>query len=862
MIAPLLALAIGGVFALSYVQAKKAQRQAKKLAEQMAGVLINKESNIEAIPVVYGTRRIGGTRVYMSTSQDESHKWLYCAIVLCEGEVESITNIEIDDKPYTDDNGDVIPDSDFVKEFTLVYHEVFTGTDDQAEPNETNPAGGIQIIKEGMWTQGQPNDLVSFYGMKLPPEVGGTYDLNYAHEIDEQDDAANFRLSGLAAICLRFEWNDDKNPFSGGAPKVTALVKGKKVYDPRKDESRYGSGSHRENNPATWEYSDNAAVCLRDYLTSERHGKDLTENEIDDLAFITAANDLDSFLGQNDEPLFACNAVVDTDDKLFANIEKFLLNCRGFLPYTNGRYTLRIDQKVESQADVLTINEENIIGGIKVSGVAKEDKFNQIVVKFPDAALNYQPNNAVWPDPKSDNPTKVANPAGGFYTEAELSAIWVEQDGEVLVDEIDLDYVTDYYQARDLARLFARRSRVGMTCALTIDSIGIDLTCGDVVFINHQTPLWDVANATFAESMGYFQVDEIGLKGDGTVDLKLIEFRNSLYDYDPAEPQVISNPTAPGYPYQVAANAKRTVAEAQMQASLGWTFNYTDHSFGAYNLTTNVQPAYITLTPVATDPYWRTPTFSLSGALAPIIRVKVRRVSGTGWDGSIAYKTSSHGFSYSNYRQQVSDPTRINEWVIVEWDMTQLTAGGKDWVDSTIEQLGIHLGQTVGDVFDVAWVSVGHLGSAVTQINNENIQFYIKDLAVQTLQIADNAVTVPLVDNFTTTKTGDGATYHNTAEVDITLPLDDCPISIWWSVEHGYSGGGAGWRFKLLRDGVVIDSRTTTMTALNDFPGAVYFDNSTGRTAGQTYTYTFQWWGENANITAGSVRMFVMAVAK
>ena len=83
------ALLAGGA---SYVQAKQAQKKAKKLANSMAGVLLNKESNIEPLPVIYGTRRVGGVRVFVETN-GSSNEYLYMALALCEGEVGSIAGI-------------------------------------------------------------------------------------------------------------------------------------------------------------------------------------------------------------------------------------------------------------------------------------------------------------------------------------------------------------------------------------------------------------------------------------------------------------------------------------------------------------------------------------------------------------------------------------------------------------------------------------------------------------------------------------------------------------------------------------------------------------------------------------------------
>ena len=64
------------------------------------GILVNKQSNDATIPVVYGTRLVGGTRVFVETTgTDNTH--LYICLVLCEGEINGITEIRVDDKVVT-----------------------------------------------------------------------------------------------------------------------------------------------------------------------------------------------------------------------------------------------------------------------------------------------------------------------------------------------------------------------------------------------------------------------------------------------------------------------------------------------------------------------------------------------------------------------------------------------------------------------------------------------------------------------------------------------------------------------------------------------------------------------------------------
>ena len=65
--------------------------------EEERGVLINKQSNNAQIPIVYGRRQVGITRVFVESSGTDN-QYLYMAGVLCEGEIDEVEQVFIDDK--------------------------------------------------------------------------------------------------------------------------------------------------------------------------------------------------------------------------------------------------------------------------------------------------------------------------------------------------------------------------------------------------------------------------------------------------------------------------------------------------------------------------------------------------------------------------------------------------------------------------------------------------------------------------------------------------------------------------------------------------------------------------------------------
>ena len=70
-------------------------------AEQQAkGVLVNKFTANGHIPIVYGTRKVGGNVVFLETSGTDN-QFLFMAVVLSEGEINGVTSLFVNDNQVT-----------------------------------------------------------------------------------------------------------------------------------------------------------------------------------------------------------------------------------------------------------------------------------------------------------------------------------------------------------------------------------------------------------------------------------------------------------------------------------------------------------------------------------------------------------------------------------------------------------------------------------------------------------------------------------------------------------------------------------------------------------------------------------------
>jgi hypothetical protein len=131
------------------------------------------------------------------------NRYLHRLIAVAGHEVNQIGDIYLNDEIVTiDGSGNVTSPSQYNGKVRLIKH---LGTADQA-------ADADLVSESTLWT-------------------------------------TNHRARGIAYIYARFLY--DADAFPNGVPTVTSIVQGKSVYDPRTELTAY---------------SDNAALCLRDYL--------------------------------------------------------------------------------------------------------------------------------------------------------------------------------------------------------------------------------------------------------------------------------------------------------------------------------------------------------------------------------------------------------------------------------------------------------------------------------------------------------------------------------------------------------------------------------------------------------------------
>ncbi|MBA6058072.1 TipJ family phage tail tip protein [Pseudomonas juntendi] len=151
-----------------------------------------------------------------------------------------------------------------------------------------------------------------------------------------------------------------------------------------------------------------------------------------------------------------------------------------------------------------------------------------------------------------------------------------------------------------------------------------------------------------------------------------------------------------------------------------WQFDTGTEGWVAGNASVSASGGALRLTPTTSDPQLLsstgTLTLTIPGAQYTKVRVGLTRRGGSAsaWTGTLYYSTPSHGIS-SSYRASAPNPNiAVGQSAVVEWDMTNLAAGGTDWVDNTIRQLRFNFANALDAVWDIDWIAVGRVGPSAS----------------------------------------------------------------------------------------------------------------------------------------------------
>lgn len=464
--------------------------------ESIKGVTVTNSGTDVSIPVVYGYRQIGGTKTFAETGSD-NNKYLYVAYVLCEGPIEGVREVWVDDIQIGAAN---IP--------TLNGQTVVTISDTAS--GKLKGRVQLQLIKG---SAGNVGSVVKAGIFAASPSW--TTSMNYR---------------GLAVLFARYEWINatdqataDAQPFSGNIPSIKVSVLGKKVTSltsgtPENDV--YGTDTQYFGQV----YSMNPAEIILDYLRNAKFGKGLSNNDIDWDSFKKAAVKFNqqvtyTYSGTTG-PVQTLHAVVDTGQTIFNNTKALLQNSRSYLPYSrNGTYKLKVED-AGNPTDILsgsapivaTFTKDNIVGPITYQGIERTAKYNQVCITYTDPDQQWSAQQVYVPDTSSTEHATYLAEDGYRYNKGEFTFAWI----------------TNYAIAADMARLILMKSRNQDAITFTVTSAFMDLEVGDCVYIQSNILKFgtDPNNGAIC-----WRIVSTKLNNDYTVNIGCVRNENYLYPY-------------------------------------------------------------------------------------------------------------------------------------------------------------------------------------------------------------------------------------------------------------------------------------------------------------------------------------------
>lgn len=196
--------------------------------------------------IIYGKARVGGTITHIETSGTDNYK-LSMIVVLAGHEVEGLEDVLINDEILT-----------------------------------TVSSGGFQYATNSKFVNADNENKFGVQSSLLRYVfVDGSQTTANSTVVNNTSLTSSDKFIGMSYMLI--EMVVDSEAFGGGIPPMAFVVKGKKVYDPRTSSTAW---------------SDNPALCVRDYITDTTYGLKATSSEVLDTTalggFSSAANTCDS----------------------------------------------------------------------------------------------------------------------------------------------------------------------------------------------------------------------------------------------------------------------------------------------------------------------------------------------------------------------------------------------------------------------------------------------------------------------------------------------------------------------------------------------------------------------------------------
>lgn len=404
--------------------------------------------------MVLGAARLGGAAFFYETK----NPWLYAGFVYHAGQISGVKAWYINGKPLMVDGAG------------------------RAVSGSFRRADGTVLV------------TVSF----VPGSAGQAMDAQLAADFPSLP--ASFRQRGHARAVFKCHYGsgrDEHDAIYGSTGQLDPLgeLYGAVVYDPR-------DPAQDRDDPATWKWSDTAALLIAHYLRSPFCK--IAADRIDWTWVAASAN-------RDDEPValkaggwqkrYTINGVIDSSQPPETVIKSLLTANRGRLIQTGRK--LRIvsggAQPPAGQRNIMTIDDSMITGGVEFrSAAARAQLINRLRTEFIAPEREWTTANG----PVLDFPDLQA------------------EDGAIYEQSIQLPFTESHQRAQRLALAFLLDARYGRHATLAVSLAGLELEGGDLV---------QLSLSWLPAAEGLYVVERADLAdGGNSIALSLSEFSDDI----------------------------------------------------------------------------------------------------------------------------------------------------------------------------------------------------------------------------------------------------------------------------------------------------------------------------------------------
>tara|TARA_R110000744_G_scaffold2814_2_gene11188 strand:+ start:2520 stop:5459 length:2940 start_codon:yes stop_codon:yes gene_type:complete len=436
--------------------------------------------------VIYGKMRVAGARIY-DEATGVNNKHLHRILAVAGHEIESFDELYVNDELVTTDSGGNVTSP--AKYSGKLRFKLHLGATDQT--------ADASLVSESVhWT-------------------------------------TQHTLNGIAYMYVRMAF--DADVFPNGIPEFTAVISGKKVYDPR---------------TSTTAWSDNPALCMRDYLVSG-YGLSEEPTNIDDTLVTSSANVCDQLVGspvfkmyvggeykiktvgntnftlygapdnnvgtlfiatgfptnQSESGIvetarYTCNGAFTLSTTPYDLINSLLTSMDGSLWYSQGKWRMK---PAYWTAPVLDLNEDDLRSTISVSTRhSRRNNFNTVKGTFRGAESNWQTTD---------------------YPQVTDADYLTADNNQESVADIDLAFTDNSVEARRIALISLERNRQQLTVNASFGLKTLQVQVGDNIRFTNSRFGW--TNKEFeVVSWNFGLTDGLDLQTQMT----LRETAESVYD--------------------------------------------------------------------------------------------------------------------------------------------------------------------------------------------------------------------------------------------------------------------------------------------------------------------------------------------